>query len=97
MKHVHDHKILHRDLKTQNVFITANNTIKLGDFGIACFLKTTMDQAKTQIGTPFYLSPEICMNQKYDQKSDMWALGVVLYEVIDTDVIGAGEGDGVYV
>lgn len=59
IKHIHDHRILHRDLKTQNIFLTKKGGIKLGDFGIARVLQHTSDCAKTAIGTPYYLSPEI--------------------------------------
>lgn len=81
MKHVHDRKILHRDLKNQNIFITKDNTIKLGDFGIARVLSNTREKAKTMVGTPYYLSPEIIENKPYTFSSDMWSLGVVLYEL----------------
>ena len=57
MKHVHDRKILHRDIKGQNIFITKANTLKLGDFGIARVLNKTQDKARTVVGTPYYLSP----------------------------------------
>lgn len=81
IKHVHDRKILHRDLKTQNIFLTRNNMIKLGDFGIAKVLKNTSELARTAIGTPYYLSPEICEERPYNNKSDVWSLGCVLYEI----------------
>ncbi|KAK2953519.1 putative G2-specific protein kinase nimA [Blattamonas nauphoetae] len=81
MKHVHDRKILHRDLKTQNIFLTSGNVVKLGDFGIARILSNTGELAKTAIGTPYYLSPEICEDRPYDMKSDIWSLGCVLYEL----------------
>ena len=81
MKHIHDRKILHRDLKSQNVFLTKNGLIKLGDFGIAKCLDTTLSQAKTFIGTPYYLSPEIVQNKPYSFKSDVWSIGVLLYEM----------------
>lgn len=81
MKHVHDRKILHRDLKNQNIFLTKDNTIKLGDFGIARVLSNTREKAKTMVGTPYYLSPEIIENKPYNFASDMWSLGVVLYEL----------------
>lgn len=81
LKHVHDKKILHRDIKCQNIFLTRGNIVKLGDFGIAKILQNTVELAKSCVGTPYYLSPEICENKSYDSKSDVWALGCVLYEL----------------
>ncbi|XP_029684564.1 serine/threonine-protein kinase Nek1 isoform X2 [Takifugu rubripes] len=81
LKHVHDRKILHRDIKSQNIFLTKNGTVQLGDFGIARVLNSTVELARTWIGTPYYLSPEICENKPYNNKSDIWALGCVLYEM----------------
>ena len=81
IKHIHDRKILHRDLKSQNIFLTKNDLIKLGDFGIAKCLEFTMQKASTFIGTPYYLSPEIVQNLPYSFKSDIWSLGVLLYEM----------------
>lgn len=82
LKHVHDRKILHRDLKSQNIFLTKNGIVKLGDFGIARVLHSTVELARTAIGTPYYLSPEICENRPYNNKSDIWSLGCVLYELL---------------
>ncbi|XP_042190672.1 serine/threonine-protein kinase Nek5 isoform X2 [Callorhinchus milii] len=82
LKHIHDRKILHRDIKTQNIFLCNNGvTVKLGDFGIARMLNNTMELAHTCIGTPYYLSPEICENRPYNNKTDIWSLGCVLYEL----------------
>ncbi|CAD8064491.1 unnamed protein product [Paramecium primaurelia] len=81
MNHIHERKILHRDLKTQNIFLTSKNDVKIGDFGIARVLQHTYDCAKTAIGTPYYLSPEICQEKPYNQKSDIWSLGCILYEL----------------
>uniref|UniRef100_A0A8D1F3F0 non-specific serine/threonine protein kinase n=1 Tax=Sus scrofa TaxID=9823 RepID=A0A8D1F3F0_PIG len=81
LKHVHDRKILHRDIKSQNIFLTKDGTVQLGDFGIARVLNSTVELARTCIGTPYYLSPEICENKPYNNKSDIWALGCVLYEM----------------
>lgn len=81
LKHVHAQKVLHRDLKTQNIFLMLTGQIKLGDFGIARVLDATKDYAKTMVGTPYYLSPEIIEDRPYNFKSDIWSCGVVLYEM----------------
>lgn len=82
LHYVHQRHILHRDVKTPNVFLTKENVVKLGDFGIARTLSGTFDQARTFVGTPYYLSPELIMEHPYDHRSDVWALGVVLYELL---------------
>ncbi|KAK3269105.1 hypothetical protein CYMTET_22428 [Cymbomonas tetramitiformis] len=81
LQYMHQHKILHRDLKTQNIFIARGGMIKLGDFGIAKVLEGTDDFATTVTGTPYYMAPEVCTNQPYTLKSDVWSLGCVLYEM----------------
>ena len=79
-RYLHSRFILHRDLKTQNIFIS-KNLVKLGDFGIAKVMEGSMTAASTVIGTPYYMSPEVCQNQPYSYKSDVWALGCILYEM----------------
>ena len=59
-----------------------NGSVKIGDFGIARVLQHTYDCAQTAIGTPYYLSPEICQEKPYNQKSDVWSLGCILYEMV---------------
>ncbi|KFR17162.1 Serine/threonine-protein kinase Nek5, partial [Opisthocomus hoazin] len=82
LKHIHDKKVLHRDVKAQNIFLSNNGKVaKLGDFGIARQLNSTMELAHTCVGTPYYLSPEICENRPYNNKTDIWSLGCVLYEL----------------
>ncbi|KAG5497447.1 hypothetical protein JIQ42_03933 [Leishmania sp. Namibia] len=82
LKYLHDNHILHRDLKTANIFLTSKNVVKLGDFGISTVLQNTMACAKTVCGTPYYFSPELCQSKPYNNKSDVWALGVVFYETL---------------
>uniref|UniRef100_UPI00398F50D3 serine/threonine-protein kinase Nek3 isoform X2 n=1 Tax=Pristiophorus japonicus TaxID=55135 RepID=UPI00398F50D3 len=81
MKHIHDKRVLHRDIKSKNIFLTKNGVIKLGDFGSAHLLNSPMAFAHTYVGTPYYVSPEIWENKPYNNKSDIWALGCVLYEL----------------
>nr|XP_019943683.1 PREDICTED: serine/threonine-protein kinase Nek3 [Paralichthys olivaceus] len=80
-KHIHDKRVLHRDLKSKNIFLTDNGTIKLGDFGSACILNSSKAYAHTYVGTPYYVAPEIWDNKPYNNKSDVWSLGCVLYEL----------------
>ena len=82
LQHIHKKKIIHRDLKSGNVFLMKSGLVKLGDFGIAKGLKSTWEKAKTMVGTPYYLSPEIINSKPYDSKCDIWALGILLYELM---------------
>ena len=75
---LHKNNILHRDLKSANVFLASHNRLKIGDLGVAKLLKAQEAYAKTQIGTPYYVSPELWKNKPYNSKSDVWALGCLL-------------------
>jgi NIMA (never in mitosis gene a)-related kinase len=81
IKHIHDRKILHRDLKTANVFLMKDGTVKLGDFGVSSVLDATCQLCNTRIGTPFYLSPEIVQGRNYNSKTDIWSFGCIAYEL----------------
>lgn len=81
IRHMHEHNILHRDLKTANIFLTKEGIVKVGDFGISKMLTTRHGGANTVLGTPYYISPEMCEGKPYNQKSDIWALGCILYEM----------------
>jgi len=78
LKALHDLKICHRDIKCANVFLTKNNDVKLGDLNVSKVAK--QDLLFTQTGTPYYASPEVWSDKPYNDKSDMWSLGCVLYE-----------------
>lgn len=82
LQYIHGQRILHRDLKTSNLFLMdMKRTVKLGDFGISRVLEGSIEAAITVVGTPYYMSPEVCENKPYTFKSDVWALGCVLYEL----------------
>lgn len=73
--------VLHRDLKPANVFLDSSDNVKLGDFGLARVLQHDTSFAKTFVGTPYYMSPEQVNKQNYNEKSDIWSLGCLVYEL----------------
>ena len=81
--YLHANNVIHRDLKTANIFLDNTNEyiIQIGDFGVSKVLNNS-DTTGTQIGTPLYLSPELLGKHKYGKKTDIWALGCILYELI---------------
>jgi NIMA (never in mitosis gene a)-related kinase 1/4/5 len=79
LRSLHEKKVLHRDLKCANIFVTLEGMFKLGDLNVSKVLKK--DMARTQTGTPYYASPEVWKDKPYGVKSDMWSLGCVLYEM----------------
>nr|XP_054408568.1 serine/threonine-protein kinase Nek11 isoform X11 [Pongo abelii] len=78
--YMHERRILHRDLKSKNIFLK-NNLLKIGDFGVSRLLMGSCDLATTLTGTPHYMSPEALKHQGYDTKSDIWSLACILYEM----------------
>jgi NIMA (never in mitosis gene a)-related kinase len=82
LRYVHERRIMHRDVKCQNVFLTSSGVVKLGDFGVAKVLEASEICAATRIGTPHCVPPELCENHPYDFKADVWCLGVVFYQLL---------------
>lgn len=80
LKALHDLKIVHRDIKCANLFLNKDGLIKLGDLNVSKVAKKGM--MHTQTGTPYYASPEVWKDKPYDNKSDIWSLGCVLYEMV---------------
>lgn len=81
VSYVHLQKMVHRDIKSRNIFLCRTGKALLGDFGLVRLLESTCELAHTRVGTPYYLSPEIIQKQPYNYKTDVWSLGVLLYEM----------------
>mgnify|MGYP001012605400 CR=1 FL=1 len=86
---LHEQKIVHRDIKCANVFLSKDGGVKLGDMNVSKRLQR--GQLKTQIGTPYYMSPEVCQSKPYNYTSDVWALGCILYELCTLKHAFSGE------
>jgi serine/threonine protein kinase len=81
--YAHRHGIIHRDLKPTNVLLTEDGTPRLTDFGVAYVADSTrLTQTGIRIGTVNYFCPEACNGEKLDERADIWALGVMLYEML---------------
>lgn len=80
LKYIHGKKIVHRDMKGANIFLSADKRlVRVGDLNVSKIAKNSL--LYTQTGTPYYASPEVWKDQPYDHKSDIWSLGCLLYEV----------------
>jgi serine/threonine protein kinase len=82
LDYAHKHGVFHRDVKPANVRILEDGTVKIVDFGIARLEDSTMTKTGMVLGTPSYMAPEILRGARVDHRADMWAVGVVLYELL---------------
>jgi NIMA (never in mitosis gene a)-related kinase len=79
---MHSKRILHRDIKPANIFCDDRGTYKIGDLGLGRILGVQSIAAKTNVGTPLYMSPEVCGSRPYNDKADIWSLGCLIYEMV---------------
>ena len=85
VKHMHDRKVIHRDLKPANILFHREGrktTIKLADLGLARGLTDSEVVARSKVGTPLYMAPEVIKGKAHDYKADVWSLGCILYELM---------------
>ncbi|KAJ1621948.1 kinase-like domain-containing protein [Pavlovales sp. CCMP2436] len=81
-EYLHARRIIHRDIKPQNIFLSSDWTVRLGDLGVARQLNDSASLASTCVGTPLYMSPELLQSNKYSKSTDLWALGCVAFELL---------------
>lgn len=81
LKYLHSKHILHRDLKPSNIFLTKAGDVRMGDFGTSKLMSHTAALAKTFVGTPYYISPEVISEKPYSWPADIWSMGCILYQL----------------
>jgi NIMA (never in mitosis gene a)-related kinase len=83
LKHIHDNNIIHRDIKPENIYLTSDDKLKIGDFHLSKIYNCNINKIREteRVGTPYYAAPEIWLNKPHNYKIDIWALGVLLYEL----------------
>jgi ABC-type oligopeptide transport system substrate-binding subunit/tetratricopeptide (TPR) repeat protein len=91
LEHAHAHDLVHRDLKPENVLLAPDGRAKLSDFGLARSVASRLTSEGTIIGSVFYLAPELALGQDFDGRADLYALGVMLYELTSGRLPFTGE------
>lgn len=89
--HCHENEICHRDIKPDNILIDKTDNVKVIDFGLSKYFDKNISTLESRVGTPAYMAPEVVMGKTYDNKCDVWALGVTMYQLLTGQVPFLGD------